>query len=816
MNPYDPILKYCVFAMKSFHLVVSACILLGLISSANAQQNERKEPLVQQVRTAIDKGVGYLRQKQRNDGSWEIDQITIAMSGGQSCIAMLGLLNAGVPTNDPMMRRGLEYIRGLTPNTTYVRALQTMVLSEAGSPLDRAKIKKNVDWLINARVIVNEKLMGWGYSRGGVFSGKTKGISTDNSNTQYALLGLLAGRNAGVDIPEAVWQSIREYYIDSQLDDGGWPYSPQDFVGNPHGRGATLTMTTAGIASLLIAGLELNEGREKILASGERINCGVYKENETTAKALIWLRKNFSLQMGSGGRANSGRTFYNMYGIERAGRLSGLRFFGRHDWYREGCQFLVKIQRDDGAWELPGTYDRWSMVSTGFALLFLSKGRTPVLISRVVHGDWPRNDADTDWNNDRNSLKNLTQYASKQLFKDVPLAWQIFDMMRAVEAENNQLTDQALSSITSEMLQSPIFFLNGHRSPRLRLRDVEKELLKRYIENGGFIIAEACCGKNEFDKGFRELLKEIWPDNELVDLPADHAIWRAYFPVPPGSFKLKGMQMGCKTVLIYSPEDLSCHWESNNFKTGEGQLAFRLGANLVAYATGMEPPRPRLTEVEVASTKDDPRLVPRGFVKIAQLRHSGDWQPAPRAMRNLLEHVHKYANVDVALKTEAMPVYHQDLIDFKFLYMHGRGNFTYPEKDLKQLEFNLKTGGLLFADACCGNEAFDESFRKLMKTLFPKQKLEPVPTDDVLYSKELSGLSLNAETIRCRLKRGEPFRATPPLLEGIKIDDRWVVLYSRYDIGCALERHQSSDCLGYDYESAVRIGTAALLYQLRP
>ncbi len=55
-----------------------------------------------------------------------------------------------------------------------------------------------------------------------------------------------------------------------------------------------------------------------------------------------------------------------------------------------------------------------------------------------------------------------------------------------------------------------------------------------------------------------------------------------------------------------------------------------------------------------------------------------------------------------------------------------------------------------------------------------------------------------------------------PFLEGIKYNGRWVVLYSKYDIGCALERHQSVDCLGYHPDSAVKIAGAALLYTLRP
>ena len=81
-------------------------------------------------------------------------------------------------------------------------------------------------------------------------------------------------------------------------------------------------------------------------------------------------------------------------------------------------------------------------------------------------------------------------------------------------------------------------------------------------------------------------------------------------PVKPGDpYQLWGMSLGCKTVLIYSPEDLSCQWESNNFKDGKGLKAFQLGANIVAYATGREPPKPRLTQVDV-SRDIDPRIPP--------------------------------------------------------------------------------------------------------------------------------------------------------------------------------------------------------------
>jgi hypothetical protein len=82
---------------------------------------------------------------------------------------------------------------------------------------------------------------------------------------------------------------------------------------------------------------------------------------------------------------------------------------------------------------------------------------------------------------------------------------------------------------------------------------------------------------------------------------------------------------------------------------------------------------------------------------------------------------------------------------------------------------------------------------------------------------------LNGEQItevKCRREAadgkpsGPDFRTVAPQLEGIKIDGRWVVIYSRYDIGCALEKHQSTDCLGHDHASAVLLGKAAVLYAL--
>jgi hypothetical protein len=160
----------------------------------------------------------------------------------------------------------------------------------------------------------------------------------------------------------------------------------------------------------------------------------------------------------------------------------------------------------------------------------------------------------------------------------------------------------------------------------------------------------------------------------------------------------------------------------------------------------------------------------------------------------------------------------QELWPYKFVYMHGKGSFTTEEVEVANMKAHLQSGATLLADACCGAESFDKAFRDFAKKLYPDKKLEVIPADDLLYSEKLNGQAITR--LRCRTAKadGSPeatFKDVPPMLEGIQIEGRWAVIYSRYDIGCALEKNKSSACKGYDPESAMKLATAALLYSLK-
>jgi hypothetical protein len=776
-------------------------VLPGLLLPA-AGPLRAEDPLVEKVRRAIKDGKGFLLGQQRKNGSWEISGGDVQHPGGATSLALLALLTAGVDAKDRAIQDGLRYLRKIEPDQTYVVALQTMAFSLAGDPLDRQRIQRNVNWLLKA-----QQDSGWSYTKGG---------GTDNSNTQYALLGLHAGIESGIfgkkeelqPIQDALLR-IRKRMLQTQVG-GGWSYKAG--AGGP-----TMTMTCAGLCNLMITGMDLDVSRQR-MEDGIVKNCGKYDENGPVAEALRTIGRNFPADIRADNPQQDLRStfpFYCLYGIERTGRLTGRRFFGGHDWYEIGCRYLIAAQRPGGSWQGFGM-DGAPVVASSFALLYLAKGRTPVLLTKLAYGP-PDYEG---WNNKHNDTRHVVEFASRELFKKMPLAWQIFDVRGGGRGEN--ATDRR--RLAAELLPSPIVYLNGHGDERIGPR--EREILKHYLENGGFLLAEACCGKEAFRRQFADALKEILPDSELRLLPDDHAIWTAsgkFLLTPHKPFPLYGVQHGCKWVAVFSPRPLAYYWEANDTKTPEGRAAFQLAANIIAYATGLEPPRPRLTEV-IIPRDDGKERVRRGYLKVGQLQYTpiggGDWRPAPKAMRNLMSEARE-SGIDVLL--EATPVFPslEKVVNYRFLYMHGRAGFEEKAKDLEHLHFNLTSGGLLLADACCGSPAFDASFRKFMETLWAKEKLklEPIPLSDELFSKELNGEAITQ--VRCRRRKPDgkgvdpEYRLLPPALEGIKYNGRWVVIYSKYDLGCALERHKSSDCLGHDYDSAVRLGRAAVLYALK-
>jgi hypothetical protein len=834
MSNYEDRTMYRLISL-SFGLAFLLLLTQAIPSQAQAPQKHEEE-LVEKVRKSINLGVQFLiDQQHKREGNWENANVLInflaEMQGGQTALVTLALLNSGVKPDDPVLVRPLEYLRSLPPKKTYVVALQNLVFAEARQKKDLKQIEVNAHWLIeNALGNWNGvgQLRGWSYPGNGY---------PDNSNTQYALLGLYAAKQAGIKIEDKIWLAIQDYYIRTQIEEtptlGKWLY----YLHLPPGENNkdSISMTVAGVCGLIIAGMGLDESEQRLdPATGVAASCGFYSSNTEMAKGMNWIGAHFSFESPKS-------TFYNVYGIERLGRLSGQRFIDKYDWYRQGCEKLIGMQLlggpDKGAILVQDgkTIDSVPILTTSFALLFLSKGRTPVLISKFAWGP----QGQTNWNRKHNDTRHVVEFCGKELFNGVPLSWQVYDVRRIAfdnEGVGRKTTKEKVLEEVGNLLQSPVLYLNGHGP--ISLTPIQEDILKTYLDEGGFLFAEACCGDKVFADSFRELMEKLFPDNKLKDMPAEHAIWKMYPGITPLDFPdVKILDRGCRTICVFSPKPLAGYWEEEKYMpkdgrrpTSQGEKAYCLARNVVAYVTGMELPKPKLTKSIVVDRARSDVGVSRSHFKAAQLRLSGESEPAPDALKNLMSYLRDNARLEVAQNTAVISPSSDQLMQFKFNYLHGRKPLAFTEVQRESILANLQTGGLLLADAACGGieqwKEFDRTFREECAKMFPDQKLAIIreKTDDGKEEplfKIAREAGINLKTVRCRreLPDGtgpEPeMQNYPVYLEGIKVDGRWVVIYSKYDIGCAIEGHKAADCLGHDKDSAIRIASAVVLYSLK-
>ena len=162
-------------------------VILSLAGQiACAREAPSAEVTSEEVNQAIRAGIRFLEERQRADGSWP-DQGGNALTGTTSLVT-LALLTAGEKPDSVVIRNALAFLRNFGPqqlDSTYAISLQTMVFAAVDPERDRTRLVANVDWLERAqhKDARSESWRNWTYSAQRAQRG-------DNSNTQYALLGL--------------------------------------------------------------------------------------------------------------------------------------------------------------------------------------------------------------------------------------------------------------------------------------------------------------------------------------------------------------------------------------------------------------------------------------------------------------------------------------------------------------------------------------------------------------------------------------------------------------------------------------------------
>ncbi len=139
---------------------------------------------------------------------------------------------------------------------------------------------------------------------------------------------------------------------------------------------------------------------------------------------------------------------------------------------------------------------------------------------------------------------------------------------------------------------TPLLYMTGHFDPKLS--DLEVKKLREFLLGGGSLMADACCGSQEFVDAFRALMKKVLPEAKINTWNTNHTIYRIPFRIE--SFRYTGSiekeppleiyTYGGVPCVVFSKAGLGGGWEGiprPYVGQLEPELAQKLGVNILTY-----------------------------------------------------------------------------------------------------------------------------------------------------------------------------------------------------------------------------------------
>ena len=756
-------------------LAVAAAALVGLLADPWAARGTNAPPpppaSAAAVSAALDRAAKFLLSTEATD-NWEgspSPQYYRQQNTGWTALAVDALLSAGASPRDPGIDAAVKFIKTHPTDGVYALGVRLQVWQRlppapdvtAAARADLAKLLANIGKRGDAAGM-------YGYY------GPTKS-SYSHSRTQYAVQGVAAARAMGLDVPDAFWKSTEAAFVDHQAADGGWSYTKA----SEHPE--TCGMTTVAVASLLLA--------RDALHQDEAADCRGTVPDPAVTKGLAFLAGHTD-ELATDARAPRWHPYLTLYGAERVGAAGGVKYFGGVNWYQKGATWLLAGQQADGNWGSRTTRTDGSpaaFVDTCMAMLFLARGRVPLFMQKLDYSPATPTKAGavrSEWDQRPRDVANLAAFAGRSL--EQAFGWQWVP----------------ISAPAAELHDAPILYLEGRDAVAFDPAAVAK--LKAFVEDGGLIVANADCDGTAFANSIRRLGTSISP-YEFRTLPANHPIFtRQQFPAAKWKRHplVLGLSNRVRELIVMLPNgDPGKAWDAGAVAGHEAQ--FQLGADLFQYVASRADLRDR---GESYLVRPDPSVKTTATASVGRLKYPDNWNPEPGGWRVLAATMHNRDQLDLTVRT-VTPA--DDWSGLALVHLTG----TEKSKFLPALAAKVKAyvvgGGTLLVDAAGGSAAFAAAVEPQLSGWAGGGKLVVIPVDDPLFA--AGGTPLGPVKYR-------PFAAdargklTAPRLRGVRVGDRWAVLYSDDDLSAGLVGEQVDGILGYDPATATEIVRRVVLY----
>ena len=749
-----------------------------------------------QVDQAIAKGVKLLYSRQKPDGSWEYeakrDEKAARSSevggqwGGKTALIAYALIAAGEDVHSPKLAAAIEWLKKADLVGVYalgVRCQVWLLMPETAET--RKLIQADADQLSKGFNPAPRQKTSFLY---GYLTTKRDTGLIDHSASQFGVLGMWAAEQLRPEsVSTAYWTQVDARWVHDQQPDGGWLYGATAGGTGIHS-GSQASMTAAGVASLFIT--------QDYVGPGQSAKCGGNVTGPTSAaidKGLAYMAshlEDWTPTVIFGEPRAALYSCYTLYGVERIGVASGLKYIGTTDWYQYGADWCVKHQSRDGLWTGANDLD-----NTSFALLFLARGRAPILINKVQYddADGPNAGKPGHWDERPRDVANLVRWAGRQTERD--LNWQVTN----------------LKVPAADLHDAPFLYLAGNQP--LRLAADEKQKLKQFCNQGGMILFNADCStggtasaRNPFVASVVALGRELFPDYEFRDLPANSPIYTEQFP--PSRWKrpptIRGLSNGVREMMLLLPDDPAKAWQLHQTLGAGKEEAYQSLQDVILYGTDKQPLR--VKGIPFLVDRDEKVKATR-TVKVGRAKYAGNWDPEPGGWDRLSAVMHNKAKTDLDVKPIELGKGQLKAADVQVLHLTGTTPVRLSAAQQAELKGYVTGGGTLVVDAAGGSTAFAQSAEALLGGMFPKGLEGPLPPSDAVFKRFDPHLSVRYRPY-ARLMLGH---LTAPELKAIQVNGRPAVYYSRQDLSGGLVGEDVDGIVGYDPPTATAIMAGILM-----
>jgi hypothetical protein len=180
-----------------------------------------------------------------------------------------------------------------------------------------------------------------------------------------------------------------------------------------------------------------------------------------------------------------------------------------------------------------------------------------------------------DWYGNKTTFKNVFRFYEERFGLKLPLNEDIV-----------KLNEQKLFTY-------PVLYLSGHGN--VQFYDNEVNQLRLYLQSGGFLFIDDDFG---LDKSIRREMKKVFPDNDFIELPFSHPIFKYPYVFENGLPKIHehaggapkafGLFYKKRLVVFYSfNTDISDGCEDkaiHNDPEKTRQSALKMATNILSFA----------------------------------------------------------------------------------------------------------------------------------------------------------------------------------------------------------------------------------------